>query len=55
MTVSLKSTDCSSLEASTSTCDQSIKETTSTTSTKKLSTYVRKYNYLLPFGFKCTG
>jgi hypothetical protein len=44
MTVSLKSTDCSPPEASTSTCSQSIKETTSTASTKKLSTYVRKYN-----------
>jgi hypothetical protein len=55
MTVSSKSTDCSPPEASTSTCSQSIKETTST-STKKLSTYGRKYNpSYLSFGFTYTG
>jgi hypothetical protein len=56
MTVSSKSIDCSPPEASTSTCSQSIKETSSTTSTKKLSTYVRKYdpNYL-SFDFTYTG
>jgi hypothetical protein len=56
MTVSSKSTDCMPPEASTLTCSQSIKEATSTTSTKKLSTYVRKYNpSYLPFGFTYTG
>jgi hypothetical protein len=43
-------------EASTSTCSQAIKETTSTTSTKKLYTYVRKYDpSYLSFGFTYTG
>jgi hypothetical protein len=56
MTVSSKSTDCLPPEASTSTCSQSIKENTSTTSTRKLSTYVRKYNpSYLSFGFTYTG
>jgi hypothetical protein len=56
MTVSSKSTDYSPPEASTSTCSQSIKETTSTTSTKKRYTYVRKYNpSYLSLGFTYTG
>jgi hypothetical protein len=56
LTVSSKSADCSLPEASTSTCSHLIKETTSTTSTKKLFTYVRKYNpSYLSFGFTYTG
>jgi hypothetical protein len=56
MNVSSKSTDCLPPEASTSNCSQSIKETTSTTSTKKLSTYVRKCNpSYSSFGFTYTG
>jgi hypothetical protein len=56
MTVSSKSTDFSPPEASTSTCSQSIKETTSTTSNKKLSTYVRRYNpSYLSSGFTYSG
>jgi hypothetical protein len=56
MSVSSKNTDCSPPEASISTCSQSIKETNSTTSTKKLSIHVRWYNpSYLSFGFTYTG
>jgi hypothetical protein len=56
MTISSKSSDCLQPEATTSSSSQPIKETTSTMSTKKLSTYVRKYSTsYISFGFTYTG
>jgi hypothetical protein len=55
MAISSKSAKCLPLEASTLICSQPIKETTSTMSTKKLSTFVRKYNpSYLSFGEEST-
>jgi hypothetical protein len=56
MSFSSKSTECLPPASSTSTYSQSIKETTATTSARKPSTHVRKYNPShLFFGFTYTG